>query len=468
MNIAALQNIRLAFTSYFKYVFFLVAHSILAIGIGPTNIFAPDEAGYLYTFNNLYGESNDANPQFGSGWIGASKPVLFLLYLPAKFLTLLGTPDYLALRFESILLGLICVVLFSKLFSSNLSSRYINILPLLAFFIPSIFIWTSLGLREPFLLIELAFIFYGLIRFTESADARFLIYSVIGSLALVSTKNYQWILIVISIFIALIVVILSGKKRVNVIKLLLSLLIIPLLIYVTTTSPYALRFIFFADPSAISERSGDSVVVVEVPKELQTQTPTQTPTQDELKTVRIHGGTTLVSLHEYLESNSNSVLARVLQALGLSEKLNENFNERVSEALKNTNDSGRIDKSHILNPGTLSKPLSLVWPSILFVLGPLPFLFSPSSMGFLLSMESPLWWGLTAMVIWGLLKVPKRNLLQDFPLLVAVIYSLAVVSTGAIIEVNLGTSFRHRSLLLIPFLVIILQTRRYISASKLR
>jgi hypothetical protein len=408
VNIAALQNIRLAFTSYFKYVFFLVTHSILAIGIGPTFIFAPDEAAYLYTFNNLYGESNDANPQYGSGWIAASKPVLFLMYLPAKCLTLLGTPDYLALRFESIFLGMICVVLFSKLFSSNFSSRYINALPLLAFFIPSVFIWTSLGLREPFLLIELAFIFYGLIRFTESADARFLIYSGIGSLALLSTKNYQWVLIVISIFIALIIVILFGKKRVNIVKLLPSLLIIPLLIYGTTTSPYALRFIFFADPNAISERSGDSVVVVEVPKEL------QTPTQDELKTVRIHGGTTLVSLHDYLESNSNSILAQILQSLGLSEKLNENFNKRVSEALKNTNDSGRIDKSHILNPGTLSKPLSLVWPSILFALGPLPFLFSPSSMGFLLSMESPLWWGLTAMVIWGLLKVPKRNLLQDF------------------------------------------------------
>ena len=148
--------------------------------------------------------------------------------------------------------------------------------------------------------------------------------------------------------------------------------------------------------------------------------------------------------------------------------MNDNFNERVSEALKNTGSEGGTDKSHILNSGTLSEPLSLVWPSILFVLGPLPFLFSPSSMGFLLSMESPLWWGLTAMVIWGLFKVPKRNLLQDFPLLVAVIYSLAVVSTGAIIEVNLGTSFRHRSLLLIPFLVIILQTRKHISVSKLR
>ena len=40
---------------------FIFAHTLFAIFLGRLFALAPDEGAYLYTFNNLYGSSNDAS-----------------------------------------------------------------------------------------------------------------------------------------------------------------------------------------------------------------------------------------------------------------------------------------------------------------------------------------------------------------------------------------------------------------------
>ena len=67
-------------------ILFAFFHISLAIALGPTYVFAPDEHGYLYTLNNPFGGSGDSNPQLQSGWISTSKPFLWIAYLPAKIM----------------------------------------------------------------------------------------------------------------------------------------------------------------------------------------------------------------------------------------------------------------------------------------------------------------------------------------------------------------------------------------------
>ena len=51
--------------------FFLISHILFAVFLGRLFAFAPDEGGYLYTFNNVYTLPINTGAQTGSGWITA-------------------------------------------------------------------------------------------------------------------------------------------------------------------------------------------------------------------------------------------------------------------------------------------------------------------------------------------------------------------------------------------------------------
>jgi hypothetical protein len=112
-----------AFSHNKLVVAFISMHLLLAIFLGRLFALAPDEGGYLYTFNNIYG-SKDPNPQFNSGWIVAPKPFLWTTYLPAKILDILGFPDYLAVRMLSIAIVTLSLVLLLHQFFSGLPSAF--------------------------------------------------------------------------------------------------------------------------------------------------------------------------------------------------------------------------------------------------------------------------------------------------------------------------------------------------------
>lgn len=46
---------------------FIFAHVLFATFLGRLFAFGPDEGSYIYTFNNWYASSPDANPQYQSG-----------------------------------------------------------------------------------------------------------------------------------------------------------------------------------------------------------------------------------------------------------------------------------------------------------------------------------------------------------------------------------------------------------------
>jgi hypothetical protein len=90
---------------------FVSLHLIFVVFLGRLYALAPDEAGYLSTFNNLYGSSPETNPQYNSGRIAAPKIFLWIAYLPSKILNLVGVPDYLSIRILSIALSALTLYL---------------------------------------------------------------------------------------------------------------------------------------------------------------------------------------------------------------------------------------------------------------------------------------------------------------------------------------------------------------------
>jgi amino acid transporter len=103
---------------------------------------------------------------------------------------------------------------------------------------------------------------------------------------------------------------------------------------------------------------------------------------------------------------------------------------------------------------------SLIQPSLLFVFGNIPFMQSGESLfRTIASIESPLWWLFYSLVIFALLSYKKRNWLENPILIYSLVLTFGYIVMSAITEVNFGTAFRHRSILVIPLIFIVLATR---------
>lgn len=136
--------------------FFVFSHIMFAAFLGRLYALAPDENGYINTFNSVYSLPISTSAQTMSGWIAAPTIFLWIIYLPAKVLSMLGVPDYLSVRILSIILASFSLYLLRDiLIRSSQGRRISRYLILSAFFIPSIFLWTSVGLRESFIIAEL-------------------------------------------------------------------------------------------------------------------------------------------------------------------------------------------------------------------------------------------------------------------------------------------------------------------------
>ena len=156
---------------------FAFTHIFFAASIGRFYALAPDEVEYLYTFNHLYINSNVINPQSGSGWITAPTIFLWLAYLPAKILNIVGVPDYLSIRSLSVMLITLSLYLLLNMKRDYQSAgKFSQNIIFLAFLIPSIFLWTSTGLRETFIITEITFFFVG---FNHMKQLTFVIFRIL-------------------------------------------------------------------------------------------------------------------------------------------------------------------------------------------------------------------------------------------------------------------------------------------------
>ncbi len=455
-----------------------MAHLLFATFLGRLFALAPDEGQYLYTFNHLYGGGTDPNPQLSSGWITSPKLFLWIAYLPAKMLNLIGVPDYLSIRILSISIATMSLILLINLQRRNgyRSPRFESLI-FLFFFIPSVFLWTSVGLREVFILAEMSLVLVGINELFRREKLRAIAYLSLGSYAMLSTKNYLWICLVLSSLVLTIIWAIEGVSKTKLMNLSVGLILIPCIAFASTTSVYALKFlvtsVFHSNLAETAARSGDSIIQVAIPTPTHTSgkggssngSPTPAPggAVQPSTVVTFHGDTTLILLHFYLVDHPNAVFTRVLRAVGVERKIQEIWDSKVRSGLIKKTVKALPDTSslsgYILKPGKLRDPLSVFRPAFLFLFGPIPILDQGGVALDTVALESPIWWLLYGLVLYRMIRYRKNGYLKDPVFQLAAIYFASLVMVSALVEVNLGTSFRHRSILFIPLIVMYLRTR---------
>ena len=233
----------------------------------------------------------------------------------------------------------------------------------------------------------------------------------------------------------------------------------PVIVFASTTSIYALEFIFKSDISATGQRSGDSIsqIYIEIPGS-GTGSGTGSgkgTTQKPIKElITFHGDYTLIALHFYLLNNPHSLFSKALGILNLDVKIQSIWDEKIRLGLIHKDRKVGTDTSslngHILKPGIFNDPRSMIWPTFVFLFGPFPFIGDPGLAVGIASLESPMWWAFYALVIFQFIRFRKVKFLQDPPILFTLIFLAGSIAFSALVEVNLGTSFRHRSILLVP------------------
>ena len=451
-------------------LFFLFVHMALGIGLGRLFAFAPDESGYLYTFNNIYGK-DDPNPQYQSGWITAPKAFLWIAYLPAKFLTIVGFPDYVTIRLLSISLTLFSVLLLRKVYLAKSNGiKNSDSWIFVAYLIPSVFLWTTVGLRESFIIAEIAAFLVGLNYLLAGKNKKGATLIAIGSYGLLSTKSYLWLCLILATLICCGIILFQKVGKKLIIKFLAAGLFIPLSLFACTTSVYALSFILKSDITETGKRSGDSITQIYVdssgnPGGIGGEKPiSASGDKEEVKLVTFHGDYTLVALYFYLQDNPNSIFTKIMTFANLKEKIEQIWSEKIKLGLIYEDVEAGSDTSslngHILTPGQIDKPLSLLWPAFVFLFGPFPFIGDPGLAAAVASLESPLWWLLYLALAVQFFRFRRAKLLEDPTMLFSIIFTLGFIVFSALVEVNLGTSFRHRSVLLVPIIFMFLRLRQ--------
>jgi hypothetical protein len=158
------------------------------------------------------------------------------------------------------------------------------------------------------------------------------------------------------------------------------------------------------------------------------------------------------ALLDQLKGSPNTILAKVASTLGITAKL---------EAISKSAIVPETDKSVVENQKKLSlqqaglkKPLQVLESSAKFLL--IPFIFIDNGSLFLniQSIETPIWLFIYGLFFVGLYQLVRRRREFDYAVMMATLFALEFVAISALTEINVGTALRHRSLLLIPILVI--------------
>lgn len=399
--------------------------------IGSCTALAPDESGYFEVFRWI-NNSQEIRPQLH--WAGTPEWVLHLFFVPAKLLTWVGIGEFQAFRLQTILIAISATLLMVLSFNkSGLSSRLLEldkksrtsllVFLGLALLMPSNLIWTTLGLREPYIYFSLALI---LLSFSSYINSRkilspWIIFYFLGLGILGNTKFYLLILILISMIITIAILAVKTKSRNTLIVLLVTLSTIP---------TFSDKFNTVDWPTI--EISTIKLTLDVFPDFSSPQLPSMTFSQ----------------LTECRDSKTAGPL--LIGSLKLAELF---LRERVQTSLtqipvgESSATALRSDENLRGDLNMLNLPVGL----FSFLLFP-PSILDAGIFG-LLGVAELIFW-LPLYVLLGIRVWRVRRSISTNPLLLACLsFTLIFIAFSALSEVNFGTALRHRSVLLVPMVL---------------
>jgi len=457
MRLANLRNFKFSNLSFYQYFFtaYIGLHVTFSILLGKITAFAPDEGLYKGIFSTLYsaGFTSDV-----LGFSGAWVPWLRLFYLPAKLLTYLGFSDLLSVRFLAIGYSTLATFLLIKMAKDNgRDDRVFKAAIIAISFIPTVFLWSSIGLRESFIYLEISAILYFLSRIKDEIDIRNLLGLAFSVYSLSMTKNYIFILFLFAFILTLLLFSFLKPKWIITHILILSIAIMPLAFnpeLIPAISNYFNGQVTKVDTIEIGDINNDGRCDYFEPC-ANGNSNSNSNSNEELEEPIGYvatGGMTVHALLDQLKASPNTILAKIAGALGITAKL---------ESISKSAIVVETDKSVVANQKKLSlqqagikKPLQVLESSAKFLLVPFIFIDNGSLFLNIQSIETPIWLFIYGLFFVGLYLVLRGRREFDYAVMVATLFALEFVAISALTEINVGTALRHRSLLLIPILVI--------------
>ena len=402
--------------------------------IGNCTALAPDEQGYVDMFNYV---QNSEGPRPALQWSNTPIAVLKILFLPASIFHSFGLSDLTAFRAQSFTFTLLAVFfLFKALKVLGVQERFNSlsqsgrkkfvIFWLAAACTPTVIIWSVLGLREVFLYLSLTLLFLSaanIYRRLESNNYFWLVVFAISLVILGYTKFYIYLIMLVSISIALA---LSFINKANLVKSLSVLLItlsslVPFTQQLSEINIPQIQFSSFD----FSINFLDSVTTPRLPS--MTYSELQSCDRNETAGPLLHGA--LVIANKLAPNRVNKVVNQPTVGAPAATALT------ADDSLRGTLNLLELPTGLLY---FLFFPLTVVSSGIFGVLGVIEMIF-----------WLPLYATFTVMLLRSRSKIRKDafvTLLTSFLLIFTLFSSLA--------EVNFGTAIRHRSLLIIPMVLL--------------
>ena len=451
MRLAKLQNFKFSNLNFYHYFFTAYSglHVTFSVLLGNITAFAPDENVYKSIFARLYsaGFTSDV-----LGFNGSWEPWLRLVYLPAKLITYVGISDLMAARFLAVIYSALATYLVVKIAKENHRDDQIFKSAIIAIsFMPTVFLWSSIGLRESFLYLEISAILFCFSRLRNNLDLRNTLLLGFALFSLAMTKNYIYILFLFATLITLVLFSVINRRNFVNHLLVLSLALIPLAVNPTlipAINNYLLGQVEKVDTIEIGDINNDGRCDNFEP----CSNGNGNGNEEDLVGYVATGGMTVHALLGELERDPNTFVARIASALGITAKL-----EAISKsAIVVETDESVVEnqKKLSLQQAGLKKPLQVLESSAKFLLVPFIFMDNGSLFLNIQSIETPIWLFIYGLFFVGLYQIIRRRRELDYAVMMATLFAFEFVAISALTEINVGTALRHRSLLLIPILVI--------------
>jgi hypothetical protein len=389
--------------------------------------FAPDENGYLAIFKNLYKSSFSLKGYLG--WQDGSINALRVIYLPAKVLNLVGFSGFYSVRLLTIFYSTLTLLILLRLSSDiHILGRSAKFWIILAFFIPSYFLWTSIGLREGFIFLALVGIFYAIRAITSSITITSLLLILVFASLLLISKTYLYALLLLALLAGIVTISMLTKKLESSSLRIVALCLIPVIIFPTVS-----KSILVGSQSFIE-------IKLTIP------TPTPTPTQE----VAARGQT----IHDLsIQIKNNPILKEVSRVTRidsfLESKSQSSYLPFGSEEL--INNSKRLQTQ----AATFRDPISIVKGAFNFLFVPTPFMDNGSFFLNAQSYESFAWYLYYILLLLMIVGLLRGRYVLNLQSLTATYFSLGFIIQSALVEINDGTSVRHRSVLLIGIVIML-------------
>jgi hypothetical protein len=268
------------------------------------------------------------------------------------------------------------------------------------------------------------------------------------------TKNYIYILFLFATLITFFMFTFINRRNFVNHLLVLSLTLLPLAVNPTlipAISNYLLGQVEKVDRIEIGDINNDGRCDSFEPCSNGNGNGNGNGNEDSIRLVAT-GGMTVHALLNQLEGSPSSLVARLANGLGITAKLRSISTNAI--VLKTDKEVIRNQKQLSLQQAGLKKPGQVLKSTAKFLLVPFIFIDNGSLFLNIQSIETPLWLFIYVLFFLGLYQLVRRRWEIDYAVAMATLFVLEFLVISALTEINVGTALRHRSLLLIPIVVI--------------